>query len=743
MKETATTDGWIKVEQAGAPVLGYAPDSKVRIIVRDGLPFKSFDGKDELLPYEDWRLDARERAEDLAARLSIDQIAGLMLYSPQYHVPSKTGTFDGREYDPAVNHAWGLSDEQKEILAHDHVRHLLAAGVESPESAARWNNRIQAYVENLGFGIPANNSSDPRHSAFFDEQFSSGGLGRTSLWSHCLGLAATFDPSRVERFARIASAEYRAMGLATALSPQCDLATDPRWYRFSSTFGNDPRLVTDLTRAYVRGFQESDEGAGWGTGSVNAMAKHWPGGGSGEGGRDAHYGNGKYAVYPGGCYEEHKRPFIEGAFKLDSPTEKASAVMPYYTISVGVDSSGCRGNAYSREIIENQLRRQAGFDGVVCTDWAITHDEVHPGVHSGKPWGVESESEARRHYLALEAGVDQFGGNQAKAPVLEAYAMGVAEKGEAEMRKRMERSAVRLLMNMFRVGLFENPYVDPENTRAIVGNPEWSAEGRRQQLDSVIMLKNKNSILPLPKGVKLWIPDRDIPETLTYWRSIVPARHVDLLKGREADGFTRVNNPAEADVAVVFVESPHSYMMGYDTEEAMNGGSGYIPISLQYRPYTATKARKFSLAGGDPFESTANRSYFGKTARTINECDLDMIESARRAMKERPVIVIMMASNPPVLAEVEPLADAILMGFDVDASVYLDIIMGRHEPSALLPFEIPASMDAIEIHCEDRPHDIEPYTDSEGNTYAFGFGLNFTGQIADARTERYFDKVRK
>ncbi len=733
-KYTPQPDGWIKVEHPQALTLGYSPNSRVKIIEVDGLPFKSFDGSDELLPYEDWRLSAEERAADLASRLSIEQIAGLMLYSPQYHVPARTGNFNGQPFDPAVNSSWELSDEQKEILRHDHVRHLLVAGVESPEAAARWNNRIQAFVENLGFGIPANNSSDPRHSAFFDEQFSSGGLGRTSLWSHCLGLAATFDPGRVEQFARIASAEYRAMGLATALSPQCDLGTDPRWYRYSSTFGNDPRLVTDLTRAYVRGFQESDSKSGWGPESVNAMTKHWPGGGSGEGGRDAHYGNGKYAVYPGGCYELHKKPFIEGAFNLGTPTESTSAIMPYYTISVGV---GDTGNSYSPEIITNQLRNEAGFDGVVCTDWAITHDEVHPGIHSGKPWGVEDKTEGQRHYIALEAGVDQFGGNQDKGPVLEAYAIGVSEKGEEAMRKRMEKSAIRLLRNMFRVGLFENPYVNPELTKTFVGNPNFVEQGRQQQLDSVIMLKNRNSLLPLRKGTKLWIPGRDIPETLTYWRSIIPARHVDPLKGCTPHDFIRVDDPAEADAAVIFIESPHSYMMGYDTDEALSGGTGYIPISLQYRPYTATKAREVSLAGGDPHEASENRSYLGKSARTINENDLDAVENARRVMGKRPVIVVLMASNPPVLSEVEPLADALLMGFDVDSSVYMDLIMGNHEPSALLPFEVPASMDAIEVHCEDRPHDIEPHTDSEGSVYTFGFGLNYRGPISDARTTRY------
>lgn len=737
MNTRKMSDGWIKVEQSEGPALGYSPDSNVRIVQQDGLFFKSFSGADTILPYEDWRLPAIDRAKDLAARLSVEQIAGLMLYSPQYHIPSRNATVDGKPFDPANEPVFTLTDEQKKVLAQDNVRHLLVAGVESPEAAAKWNNRIQAYVENLGFGIPANNSSDPRHSGFFDEQFGAGSKGRTSLWSHCLGLAATFDPDRIERFGRIASAEYRAMGLATALSPQADLGTDPRWYRYSSTFGNDPELATDLTRAYVRGFQESGPDGGWGTESVNAMAKHWPGGGSGEGGRDAHYGNGKYAVYPGGCYECHKKPFIEGAFRLGSPTGTASAVMPYYTISHGVDPDGERGNAYSREIITNQLRGEAGYDGVVCTDWAITHDEIHPGVHSGKPWGVENMTEAQRHYLALEAGVDQFGGNQDMTPVLEAYAMGVAEKGEPAMRRRMEQSAVRLLLNIFRTGLFENPYVDSEVTRNLVGNPQWAAEGMAQQRDSVVMLKNRNHLLPLPMGLKVWIPIRHVPETLTYWRTIIPAREQDPLKGLTPDNFTRVDNPDEADAAIVFIESPRSYMMGYDTDDARQGGNGYIPITLQYRPYTALAAREVSIAGGDPFENSTNRSYRGKTARAINECDLDMVENVRKQMGQRPVIVVIMASNPLVPAEVEPLADAILMGFDVDSSVYLDIIYGLHEPSALLPFELPASMETVELHAEDRPHDITPYTDSEGNAYTFGYGLNYSGIISDWRTERY------
>lgn len=729
------------LQQADGPALGYSPVSGVKIIYRDGKAFKSFDGSDELLPYEDWRLPMTERAKDLAQRLSVDEIAGLMLYSIQNKLPMLDDTYGGKPFAESGKQPYDLSDMQLKFLTEDNVRHILVGPIANPETAARWNNKVQALVEGLTHGIPANNSSDPRHSAFADAEFSPGTDGSISMWSNMLGLAATFDPQAVEEFARIASEEYRCMGIATALSPQADLGTDPRWYRYSSTFGPDPQLVRDLTRAYCDGFQTSegnDETAdGWGRKSVNAMVKHWPGGGSGEGGRDAHYGNGKYAVYPGGCYEQHKIPFLDGAFRLRGKTRTAAAVMPYYTISHAQTAEEV-GNSYNRAIIAEQLRKDAQYDGVVCTDWLITHDEVHPGVHSGKPWGVETLTEAERHYKALMAGVDQFGGNNAKAPVLEAYRMGVAEHGEEWMRARIERSAVRLLLNIFRPGLFENPYVDVEHAKQTVGNPDFMAKGYEQQLRSIVLLKNHSHLLPIRERKRVYIPDCLSPEGPNYWRTILPERrYAPVSEAVINRHFDKALTPEEADFAIVFMESPHSYLMGYDPEDVRKGGNGYIPISLQYKDYTAEHARAVSIAGGDPFEPFTNRSYKGKTAHTINQCDWLLLQETRRQMGQKPVIAVVRMSNPTVMAEIEPLADAILVGFDVQTQAYMDIIAGMSEPSGLLPLQLPADMQSVEQHCEDKPRDIQCYRDQDGHTYDFAFGMNWQGVIDDERTQKY------
>ncbi len=733
-------DGYVLVKQPSGPELGFCPQSGVKIISMDGCAFKSFNGSDTLLPYEDWRLTPEERAADLASRMTEEEIAGLMLYSPQNKLPMPNDTYDGQPYENSGAQAWQLSDGQKRFLIEDNVRHVLVSVVESPEVAARWNNCVQSTVEGCGHGIPANNSSDPRHSGFADAEFSPGAAGQLSQWSNLMGLAATFSPETVLDFARTARAEYRAMGLSTALSPQADLGTDPRWYRFNATFGNDPQLVTDLVRAYAEGFQASPQSSdgGWGVGSVNTMAKHWPGGGSGEGGRDAHYGNGKYAVYPGGCYKIHRDVFINGAFNLPGATAKCSAIMPYYTISSDHGHENV-GNSFDSQIITAQLREDAGYDGVVCTDWCITADQIDPGTHSGKPWGVETLSVAQRHYRALMAGVDQFGGNDEKAPVLEAFEMARREHGADWTRKRIERSARRLLLNIFRPGLFENPYVDPLATSAQVGTPQLMRKGYLQQLNSIVMLKNHNGVLPLKQGARVYVPARTVPDIRNYWGAIEPGSTINPISDSVADGrITLVETPAEADAAIVFIESPKSFRMGYDPVDKDSGSNGYIPISLQYRPYTARAARPKSLMY-DPSEDPQDigRSYLGKTARTQNECDLEMVEKTRQLMGDKPVIVVINMSNPTVPAEFEPIADAILVGFNVQTQAFVDICTGEHEPAGLLPFEMPASMDAVEMHCEDRPHDITPYTDADGNTYSFGFGLDWSGAICDERTRRY------
>ncbi|TFV93160.1 glycoside hydrolase family 3 protein [Algoriphagus kandeliae] len=739
----------IILTQSQGSTLGYSKSSGVQLIQENGLYFKDLNKNGALDAYEDWRLTTEDRAKDLASKMSKEQIAGLMLYSSHQAIPANpqgfgAGTYGGKPITESGMPTSSISDQQKQFLEEDNLRHVLITRVESPKIAAEWNNNVQAFVEGLGLGIPANNSSDPRHGPVANTEYNAGSGGQISMWPESLGLAATFDPQLVERFGEVASMEYRALGISTALSPQIDLGTEPRWNRIKGTFGEDSRLSADMARAYVDGFQtskgEAEIAGGWGFHSVNAMVKHWPSGGPEEGGRDGHFAYGKFAVYPGNNFQEHLVPFTEGAFKLSGPTQSATAVMPYYTISFGQDSLA---NGYSKYLITDLLRNTYGYDGVVCTDWLVTGDEgPQPEIFAGKPWGMEANSIAERHYQVLMAGGDQFGGNNDKIPVLAAFEMMEEDMGVEAARARIELSAVRLLRNIFNAGLFENPYLEPEKSQEFVGNPDLMKEGYEAQLKSVVLLKNKEQVLPLREKKKVFIPQKYIPSTTNWWGIKSEAQWVDAVNLGIASKYVElVETPEEADLALVFVNSPESGT-GYDPADRAKGGNGYVPISLQYEPYTATLAREQSMAAGDPViaPEITNRSYKGKRVETANNQDLKTILETKSQMNGKPVIVIVNAANPMVMAEFEKEVDGILFHFGVQDQVVFDLLTGNAEPSALLPVQLPASMETVETQLEDVPHDMEVYVDEFGHAYDFAFGLNWSGKIQDERVERYSKK---
>ena len=738
-------DSFVLVEQKGGPTLGYSASSGVKTLIIDGYAFKDLNRNDSLDIYEDWRLTPEERAADLASQLSVEEIAGLMLYSSHQAVPMiesmgfGASTYDGKSFEESGAKPSDLSDDQKKFLSDDHLRAVLMTRVESPEVAATWNNNMQAFVEGLDHGIPVSISSDPRHEAKATTEFNAGAGGHISQWPTSLGLAASFDPQLMHRFGEIASEEYRALGITTALSPQVDIATEPRWFRFDGTFGEDPQLSTDMARAYCDAFQTTPEAKGWGNKSVNAMVKHWYGYGAQEGGRDSHFASGKYAVYPGNNRTMHKRSFVEGAFKLEGGTQMASAVMPIYSILWNQDPSGENvGGSYSKWMIEAQLRQEAKFEGVVCTDWGITKDmKVLHSPIGGKPWGVEQLSEAERHYKILQAGVDQFGGNNEIGPVLKAYHMWCKEQGEESARQRFEVSARRLLLNMFRVGLFENPYLTLEETRNTVGNPDFMKEGYEAQLKSVVMLKNQSKALPQSEKKKVFVPKRHFPAIPGMWGGISEEKTeepIDLAV--LAKYYDVVEQPEKADFALCLIQEP-STGIGYSLDDVKRGGNGYMPLSLQYEDYTATYARDVSIAGGDPMEKTNNRSFKGKTVKTYNRDDMLMVQETKKAMGDKPVIVVIETGRPVVLSEIEPYADALLISFKVQHQALLEIISGKAEPSALLPMQMPADMKTVEEQQEDVPRDMRCYQDANGHTYDFAFGMNWSGVIDDERVKKY------
>jgi beta-glucosidase len=305
------------------------------------------------------------------------------------------------------------------------------------------------------------------------------------------------------------------------------------------------------------------------------------------------------------------------------------------------------------------------------------------------------------------------------------------------MRKRFEQSAVRLLRNIFRVGLFENAYLDVAETEKTVGNPDFMKAGYDAQLRSVVMLKNHEKALPVQKQLKVYIPKKFIPggknwfgvETKESWKDAFNPEGVKKY-------FQVVEKPEEADFALVCIDSPKGGV-GYSEDDLKKNGNGYVPISLQYSSYKAEFARETSIAGGSPFENFTNRSYKGKSVTASNLQDMKTVNETKAKMGAKPVIVIVKVSNPMVFAEIEKSANAILVHMGVQDQALMDILTGSAEPSALLPFQMPADMKTVEEQSEDVPRDMKCYVDSEGNTYDFAFGLNWSGIINDARVVKY------
>jgi beta-glucosidase len=432
-----------------------------------------------------------ERVEDLLSRMTLEEKAGLMFHAPIF-----------------MNEDGTLLDGTAERIADLHLNHFNIYFAPPPREHGEWHNRIQDVARTTRLGIPVTISSDPRHG--YAENFAAAWTATGfSQWPEPIGFGALRDEDAVREFGDIARREYRAVGIHVALHPMADLATEPRWARIMHTFGEDAELAGRLVAAYVRGFQ----GDVLGRDSVACMTKHFPGGGPQLDGEDPHFPYGKDQVYPGGMFEYHLQVF-EAAFAAGT-----AQIMPYYgrPVGAGVEEVGF---GYNRDVVTGLLRERFGFDGVVCTDWGLVTDTPLPdgSVFEAKCWGVEELSVEDRLVKIIEAGCDQLGGEELPGLLVQLVREGRISEA------RVDESARRILRDKFRLGLFEDRYVDPDEAERICGSREFRAAGERTQRRSAVLITNRG-LLPLS------------PESRVY------------ADGIGYDG--SVERPEDADVAIV------------------------------------------------------------------------------------------------------------------------------------------------------------------------------------------------
>ncbi|WP_404477794.1 glycoside hydrolase family 3 protein [Novosphingobium sp. BL-52-GroH] len=603
------------------------------VIVEDGLRFRDLDRNGKLDIYEDWRRTPAERAKDLTARMTVPEKAGMMMHAvnsgyfgPGGAVLDQLAPPPPGALKPPVNvtgvPGFDRADKPspRDLIVNRNVRFIMTSPGGSPADAARWANALQEMAEGTRLGVPIVFSADPIHTT---NRLPGGALPPpdrvkiTSSWPDQIGLAAARDPALVRRFGEIASAELRAMGFRMILNPMADVVSEPRWNRIPGTFGEDARLSGEYAAQFILGAQ----GTHLGPDGIMATVKHFPGDGPVENGLDPHNPYGKKLVYPGRQWKLHYDAFAP-SFRANVAFAMGSYGIPTWLDDVATN--------FSRKVMTDLLRTKMHFKGVAITDW----------MHA-QPWGLEDQPKIERERRMVWAGIDQLGGEHETS-----YIIDLVKQGKLTG-KRIDVSVRRILEPMFAMGLFENPYVDPEAALRVVKAPEYVAAGELAQRKSIVLLKNASNVLPLAQGRKVALEGF--------------AATPKALAGQVVDA-------AAADVIVVKVNSP-------------------------FRNNTSGQAFFVKTHEGTPVFAGADNA--------------DELATIRKAVATgKPVIVAMSMERPAVLSEFADTVPAILATFGSDDAALADVLTGAFAPTGKLPFALPADAASVEGQAEDVPFDF-------------------------------------
>ena len=479
-------------------------------------------------------------------------------------------------------------------------------------------NAIQkAAVEESRLGIPVLISRDVIH-------------GFRTMFPIPLGQAATFDPAIVEKGARISAVEATANGIRWTFSPMLDIARDPRWGRVAEGAGEDPYLDVQMGVAMVKGYQGEDLSDPT---SMAACIKHFVGYGAAEGGRD--YNSTMIS-------ERSLRNTYFPAFKATAEAGAATLMTSFNEID-GIPSTG------NKWLLKDILRDEWGWDGMIVTDWNSAGEMIAHGFSTDLKHTAEQ---------AINAGVDMdmmsYGFIQ--------YAEELVKEGKVS-EKEIDRAVRNILKLKFELGLFENPYVDETLSAKVDYAPEHLAAAKQAALESAILLKNDNNVLPLDKAKTILVtgPMADAPyEQMGTWtfdgqkeHTVTPLTSLreeydviwvpglDYSRDKSKAQFSKVRAAAaKADAAVVFVG-----------EEAILSGEAHSLSNL-------------NLQGAQS----------------------ELIAEVKKAGK--PVVVVVMAGRPLTIERDLANCDAMLYSYHpgtMGGPALADLIKGKAAPSGKSP----------------------------------------------------------
>lgn len=644
--------------------------------------------------YKNAKAPVEARVKDLLQRMTLEEKVGQLntllgwpMYEKKGDAVGISATFKEEISKRHIGSFWAT------LRADPWTQKTLETGL-SPRQSAEVTNAMQKYMmENTRLGIPLILAEECPHGHM--------AIG-TTVFSTSIGQASTWDPALIQEMASAIAAEARVQGAHIGYGPVLDLVREPRWSRLEETYGEDPYLIGQMGIAMVKGFQGSSLTSGK---NIISTLKHFTAYGSPEGGH-----NGGIALTgPRDLYMSYLPPFKE-AIKAG-----ALSIMASYN---SIDGIPCSANAF---LLKDVLVKEWGFKGYTVSD-------LHgiPSMNTNHRVAADMEQAAT---MSINAGLDNDLGGAAYGD-----ALIKAVKDKLVTMATIDSAVAHVLRVKFKMGLFENPYVDPAAVEKVVATPAHIALSKKVALESIVLLKNENNLLPLSKNIKHLAvigPNADnIYNQLGDYTAPQPEEKiVTVLEGIKAKlgagtHVSYVKGCAIRDTANDNIAAAVAAAKDADAVVLVLGGSSARDFKTSYQATGAAEVKSGESAVSDM-----------ESGEGYDRVSLDLMGLQSKLMKSlaatgKPVVLVLIEGRPLNITwaadNIPAIVNAWYPGQEGGHAV-ADVLFGDYNPAGRLPVSIPKSVGQLPVYYNYKNASRHDYVEMTAKPqYSFGYGLSYT-----------------
>ena len=613
------------------------------IIEADGYQFIDLNGNGSLDVYEDWRLDADTRAADLVSQMTVREKIAQMQH------PTYLPRSDGK-----------IAPYLEKYCSDYGIGMLLIRELNSVQTAAETMNAVQEYAEASRLGVPVLVSMDSVHGLSY--------VSGATVTGHNLALAATRDEELVTRLAEISRDEHIAIGVRMTLSPESDIASEPRWGRVMETFGEDPDLVTQMVRTQIVAFQNGEDGLN--PDGIVACIKHFPGAGPQMDGKDT-----SPIVSDEETLQIHLQPYY-AAIEVN-----VGSVMPYYSVPLALDMENSA--IGSKAALQDLLREQMGFEGIIQTDWGMIW-AIQEGL--GTMTGEEVSDEEAIIIGVTQSRVDGIGGESIRL-IDQMEELTAEGKIDEDI---LTAAATRIVKAKFELGVFENPYCDVDYAVSFVGNEEHTAVNLEAAEKAMTLLKN-DGVLPLTQDA---------------------GQNILVCGPRADDMASLVGGWSSEQEGLTIAAAIAAYAGDSDTVT-------YIADDVVAIAEAAKDADVVIVSVGEP--SYQHDPPWGYDTLEITSSQQEILETVK-ANTNGQIITVVTGGRPYILTWCDENTNAILEAYypgQQGGIAIAETIFGLNNPTGKTPMQFPRDMDSVNEQASDVSFDLE------NPLYDYGWGLSY------------------